>query len=130
MHIADIIALTILVIGNIYRCIRHTDTGLQTITVPLRLLAFFSVDTRPHEHLEHLLLHVLAQVVKCASGDAEEALGRRRRGRDAQVLPRHDAQRREVDLVFCPPLKASHQILSGVSKTPDTSFKTASDTIS
>ena len=86
MHIANIIALTILVIGNIYRCIRHTDTGLQTITVPLRLLAFFSVDTRPHEHLEHLLLHVLAQVVKCASGDAEEALGRRRRGRNAQVL--------------------------------------------
>ena len=95
MHIANIIALTILVIGNIYRCIRHTDTGLQTITVPLRLLAFFSVDTRPHEHLEHLLLHVLAQVVKCASGDAEEVLGRHEGRGGARVREANVASRRD-----------------------------------
>ena len=86
MHIANIIALTILVIGNIYRCIRHTDTGLQTITVPLRLLAFFSVDTRPHEHLEHLLLHVRWR----KSSNARPAM-LKRRSADADVagMPRY-----------------------------------------
>jgi hypothetical protein len=34
----------------------------------------FLVDTCPHEYLKHLLLHLLAHVIECASGEAEEAL--------------------------------------------------------
>jgi hypothetical protein len=37
-------------------------------------LTFFFVDTCPHEYLKRLLLHPLAQVIECASGEAEEAM--------------------------------------------------------
>ena len=63
------------------------------------LPALLTVDARPHEHFEHFLLHALALIVKRAPGEAEEALRRRRRGRHAEVLARHDAQRGSEALI-------------------------------
>jgi hypothetical protein len=45
--------------------------GIKESLIPL---TFFFVDTCPHEYLKHLLLHPRAQVIECASGEAEETL--------------------------------------------------------
>jgi hypothetical protein len=51
----------------------RTGGGIEAVA-SLSPLTISFVDTCPHEYLKHLLLHDLAQVIECASGEAEEEL--------------------------------------------------------
>jgi hypothetical protein len=78
LFIADIIAFTILIVGRYLRylinLICSSSGGGVAAAASLSPLTFCFVDTCPHEYLKHLLLHFLAHVIECASGEAEEAL--------------------------------------------------------
>jgi hypothetical protein len=71
---------------RIQRCTACAATLLLRVCSICRALAhaLLTIDVRPHEHLHHLLLHTLVQVVvrapgrSDAAGDAE-VLGRARR---------------------------------------------------
>jgi len=64
----DIIAISDISTTTQRRRRREAAASLSPLTI-------FFVDTCPHEaYLKHLLLHDLAQVIECASGEAEEEL--------------------------------------------------------
>ena len=79
----------------------------QPATVPTQAysMSFLPFDARPYEHLQHLLLHALTQVVICATVDAKGTLGRGRCSGGAQVLAGHDTQGKKLDLIQRPSLQ-------------------------